>query len=145
MTRPFIASSECGKREVPDAAARERGAAGEDRLVERPADVGREVRLTRAADIAEEPLQDAEVGVAGRVQRNLPVREPDRAVHIQARVLSHEPHLLDLHRLIVQEQANGAVVAQRVVEQSQVDPIDGAVDQQVLHTAQVADNADRSR
>ena len=67
---------------------------------------------------------------------------PDRAVHIQARVLSNQPHLLDLHDLIVQEEANRAIVPQRVVEQSQVDPVDGSVDQQMLHPAQVPDDAD---
>ena len=40
------------------------------------------------------------------------------------------------------EQADRAVVPQRVVEQPHVDAVDGAVDQQVIDVAQLADDAD---
>ena len=47
-----------------------------------------------------------------------------------------------LHDLLVEQQADRPVVPQRVVEQPHVDAVDGAVDQQVLDVAQLADHAD---
>ena len=96
VMRPLIASSECGSAKCRIRPPAIDALPANTGLSSGPAHVGREIGLTRAADVAEEALQDAEVRVARRVQRNLLVGEADRAAHVEPRVLADEPHLLDL-------------------------------------------------
>src|SRR5206468_1324226 len=58
------------QREVADAPVADRGAPREHRLIERAVDGRRELGAARAAYVAEETLQDAEVGLARGPQRN---------------------------------------------------------------------------
>src|SRR4029079_18059139 len=74
------------QREVPDAAAGDRRLAREDRLVERAGDLRLEIRLARAADVAHEPLKDAEVRFACRADGDLAGAEIHAAADVELRV-----------------------------------------------------------
>ena len=122
VIRPLIASSECGSAKCRmrppaiDALPENTGLSSGPRT-SAARSAWPELRISR-----KNPCRMLEVGVARRVQRNLPVGESDGAVHVEPRVLADQPHLLDLHDLLIEEQAHGAVVPQRVVEQPQCRP-----------------------
>ena len=65
------------------------------RAVDRRGQLG----AARAADVAEEALQDAEVRVARRLQRDALVAQADVARDAQPRVLADQLQLVDLHLL----------------------------------------------
>ena len=92
---PLMASSALGIEKWRIAAVGDRRAAGELRLRERTVDRRGQLGAPGAAHVAEEALQDAEVRVAGRLQRDPLVVEADRARHAQPRVVADELQLLD--------------------------------------------------
>src|SRR5206468_11942392 len=66
-----------GQRKMPNAAAGDRRASGEHGLAQRAVDRRRELRTPRAANVTEETLQDPEIGVANRLQRDALVAQSD--------------------------------------------------------------------
>ncbi len=129
-------------REVANAAAGDRRAARELRLPQRAVDGRRQLRAPRAADVAEEPLQDAEVRAARRLERDSIVAQIDRAPYAQPRVLTHELELVDLHLLLVERHPDRRRVAHHVVEQPHVERVHGAVDDEMIRIRELADDAD---
>ena len=81
------------EREVADAAVGDRRAAGKLRLRSGPSIAAVQLRAARAAHVAEEALQDAEVRVARRLQRDALVVQPDGARHAQPRVVADQLQL----------------------------------------------------
>ena len=67
------------QRQVADAAVDDRRAAGEHRLVERAVDRRRQLGAARSEHVAGESLQDAEVRVARRLQRDAAIAQGRRA------------------------------------------------------------------
>src|SRR5439155_23704705 len=85
MNRAIDGVERVGNREVADPAAGDRRAAGEPRLLQRTVDRGGQLCPARAADIAEEALEETEVGVTGGLERDPIVLQPDPARHPQPR------------------------------------------------------------
>ena len=133
-----------GRRQVTDAAVRDDRAAREQRLAQRAADRRGQLGAARSAHVAEESLQDAEVGVAGRLKLNALVAQADFAEHAQLGVFADQLEILNLDRPPIERQVNRAVVAQRVVEQPHVERVDGRVDEQVIDVGELAHHANRA-
>ena len=86
-------------------------------------------------------LQDAEAGVAGGAHRDALVVQVDQPVDVELRLVADQPHLGDAHRVPIERQADRRRVAQPVVEQPQVEPIDRRLDQQLVDVGELADDA----
>jgi hypothetical protein len=104
---------------VPDPSAGNRRLAREDRLVQRARDLRLEIGLAGAADVAHEPLEDAEVRFARRAHRDLAGAEVHRAADVELGVLADQAQLRELDGLLVVRDADRPVVLHRVVEQLQ--------------------------
>jgi len=76
---------------VAHAAVSDRRAARKHRISQRAVDGSRELGAPRPAHAAKESLQDAEVRVARRLQRNPLIAQPDAAGDAQARQVADEP------------------------------------------------------
>ena len=76
------------------------------RLRERAVDRGGQLGAPGAADVAEEALEDAEVGVADGLQRDAIVLEADRARHAQPRVDADQLQLLHADLLLIEREAD---------------------------------------
>ena len=93
------------QREVAKAAVGDRRVAGKHRLVEGSADLGVKRRVAGGTDVAAvERLQDAEVRVPRRVERDLPVVEIDPAGE------KYDPHRHQAMTLIESSEPPGTVV-----------------------------------
>ena len=132
------------QREMPEPAVVERGAAGKDRLGERAGQLRLEVGGAAAAQIAEEPLQDAEVRVARRLHVDRLVLQAQPAVELQLRALAGEPEPADLEDVLIERQLDRAVVAHAIVEELEVELLDARVDDELIHVGQLADDAHRA-
>src|SRR5262249_60093670 len=106
-----------GNREVADAAVGDGRAAGELRLRERSVDGRGQRGAAAAAHVAEEPLQDAEAGVAGHLQRDPILIQIDRSRDAQLRVLAHQLQIVDPYLLTIERDTDRRAVADGVVEQ----------------------------
>ena len=120
-----------------------RRAAGKHRRVERAVDRRRELGAARSEHVAGEPLQDAEVRVARRLQRDPAIAQAHASAEPQARVLAHQLQVLHVHVELVERDPDGRRVLQRVVEQPQVDRVHRGVRQQVVEVRQFPDDANR--
>ena len=132
------------QREVPDAAVGDRRAAREERIAQRAVDGGRELRTARSAHVAEETLQDPQVGVARRLQRDLLIVQPDRPRHAQLGAVAHQLQLVHSDDALIEREVNRRGVLQRVVEHPNVERVHGDVDDQVIDVRELADDADRA-
>ena len=132
------------QRKIPDAAVGNRRAAREDRLAKRSVDGGGEIGATRSPHVVEEPLKDAEVGVAIGLHGDPLVAQIDEPAEPKVRVHAFEPKLVDLHRAVVERHPDRRRVLERVVEQPHVERVDRAVDEQVVHVGQAARHANRA-
>ena len=124
-----------GQRQIPDAALLQPRAAAELRLVERAGHTGSERRGPGAANVPEEPLQDAEVGIPlGRYVDRLR-READVPVTSSA-VPSPSSFNWSISRdVAIERQLDRTAVAQRIVEQFQVELLDAGIDEEVVMSA----------
>ena len=85
------------QREMSNPSTGNRGAARQARCPQGPGHIGLEIGLARAADVPEEPLQDPQVGGAGRMQRNLTFGQWNAAGDLQTSTFTNEPHLRHVH------------------------------------------------
>ena len=132
------------QREVANASAGDRRLAGEDRVLERPGDLRREVGLARAAQVAHDALENAEVGLSRRSDRDLAGAEVDRAADVEARAIADETQLVDAHDFLLVRHAQRAVVADHVVEQPQRQRVGARVDAHLLRVAQLSGDPQRA-
>ena len=117
---------------VTHAAVHDSRAAGEQGLVQRSVDGRPQLGATGAAHVAEQALQDAQVGVSRALKRNAPIVEADRARDAQPRVFADHFELSNPDDVLVEREANRRGVPQRVIEQADVQRVDGAFDEQVI-------------
>jgi hypothetical protein len=101
-----------------------------------------ERRLTRAADVGNEPLQDAEVRRAVGAHRNPLVVQVDHAGDVELRLLANQPHVGDANRMAVEGHPNRDGVAQAVVEEPQIELVNGRIDNEVIDVGKFAHNAE---
>ena len=95
--------------------------------------------------VAVERLQDREVGVARRVERDPVVVQVRRCRSARARCSRRRSRKrLHLDHVLVQRELDRPVVGGRVVEQLQLQLVDRRFDQQVIDVRQLADDADRA-
>ena len=144
MDRAVDGIERVGHREVTDAAVGDRRAPGKQRVAQRPVDCCFQLRAARPADLAVEPLQDPEVRVAHRLQRDPLTTKIDGARDAQPRAVPDELQLVDPDEPVIEREMNRRGVPQRVVEQAHLDRVDGAVDEQMIEVGQLADDPDCS-
>ena len=89
-------------------------------------------RRAAAAQVAVEALQDAEVGVAGGLHRQLVAIEGDLAFELELGALAGQRQLADLEDVLVERELDRPLVVEAVVEQLQVQALDVRVDDQVI-------------
>ena len=97
--------------------------------------------VPRLRSVAEERLQDAEVGVARRLHVERLVLQPEPAVELQLRPLAGEAEPADVEDVLVERQLDRAVVAHAIVEQLEVELLDFRVDDELVGVGQLADDA----
>ena len=131
------------ERVVADAPAGDRRVSREDGMVERPAHLRVERRGARAADRAVERLQDPEVRVAGRVERDPLLVQVDRAAEVELRLIAGELEAARLDDVLVQRELDRPVVRGGIVEQLELQPVDRRLDHEVVDVA-AAERADRA-
>jgi hypothetical protein len=102
-TRPLIDSSEWAAKNAGAARPR-RGAAGEDRFGERAGELRLERGRDAAPQVAKQALEDAEVGVASRLQRNRLVLQAEMAVELELGALARESESADLEDFLVERE-----------------------------------------
>ena len=142
--RPVDRLERVRQREMTEATVGDRRASGKDRLVQGAVDGRRQRRAPRSAHVPEEALQDAEVGVARGAHGDALSSEVDRPSDGQARVLPHQLQILDPHDVLIERQLQRTGIAQRQVEQTDVDTIDRRFDEQVIQIGDVSDHPNRS-
>ena len=126
------------QRQVADASVGEPRAAGEARLRQRPGDVRQQRRRAAAAQIAEEPLEDAQVRLAGGLDGDRLIRQVDLAPELKLRAFASDTQPAHVDHPLSQRELDVAVVAQLVVEQLQVEPFDRGLDQQAIEVGELA-------
>ena len=119
------------QREIPEAAVRNRRVSREGGRREGTVHLRVQFGGPRAADVAEEALQDAEVGIARRVDRDLRVVQIHRAVQFERRPVAGEMEPDDVQHVLVQRQPDRPFVVRGIVEQLQVQLFDVGVDQDI--------------
>ena len=139
-TRPLIAWSDCGSdmwRMRPSVISADPENCG---LLERPVDLGPERRPPRAADVLEEERQDAEVAVAGHPDPDPLLLERDAARHLQSRVPPGQLQLLRGQDVVVEREADRAVVLDLVVEQADVELVHRDARRQAVPVRELPDH-----
>ena len=143
--RPIDRFERVGHREMTEPAIGDHRAAGKDRIGERPVDRGGQLGASGAADVLEEPLQDAEVRFAGGLQRDLSRAHTDRAGQPERRTVADQFQRTAIvpqpHLLLIERDVQRAAVSHRVVEQAHLQCVDRSVDQQVIEIGELADEA----
>src|SRR5437773_1203948 len=105
------------QRQVTDAASRDRGAAGKERLIDRSVHRRRQLRVPRTPHAArEEPLQDPEIRFAGRLQGDAPFLKIHASRDTEPGAVSDNTQLADLDLIVIQRQTNRTGVLDCVVE-----------------------------
>src|ERR1700688_2487276 len=95
-----------GQRKVADAPVGDRGAARKHRIVERTVDGRGELGPSRSADITKEALQDGEVGVTHRTERDGLIVQGDAAADGEPRVLADKLEVPDLDDVPIEREAD---------------------------------------
>ena len=136
---PLIASSELGSEKCRMRPSVMVALPENTRLAQRAVDRRGQLGAAGAAHVAEEALQDAEVGVAGGLQRDPLVAAARPCPTTRSRVSSPtscSSSIADL--LLIERDADRRRVLQRVVEQPHVERVDRAVDEQVIDVGELA-------
>ena len=131
-----------GQRQIPDPPLLQPRAAAELRLVERAGHTGSEVRGPGAANVPEEPLQDSEVGIPLGRHVDRPRLEADSTGDLERGALPFQLQLLDPHDVAIERQLDRTAVAQRIVEQFQIELLDAGIHEEVIHVSELAADAD---
>ena len=127
--------------------------AGRLRITHRSLERRRQLGATRAADVRHEPLQDAEVGVADGAHHDGFVVEVDGAADVEPRVLADQLHVGDPNGVPIErhpdrQAAPGTIgivgIADRIVEQARVEPVDRGIDDDAVDVGQLTVDADRA-
>ena len=116
--------------------------AGDDRIAHRALEGCLERRAAGAADVRIETLKQAETRVPRRAHGDALVVQVDDAADVELRFLPDKPHLLHTHRVPIECARNRRRVAQAIVEEAEVQTIDGCVHQQLVYVAELSDDSD---
>ena len=127
--------------EVTDAAVVDVHRAADDRIAHRALERGLQRRAARAADVRHERLEDAEARVAGCADRHPVVVQIDQPFDVELRLVADQAHLGDTRGVPIERQANRRGVAQAVVEQPEIEPLDRRLHQQLVDVRELADDA----
>ena len=68
----------------------------------------------------------------------------DQARHVELRILADDAHVGHADGVAIQRQAYGPRIAERVVEEPDVEPLDRGVHEQVIEIGELADDANRA-
>ena len=131
-------------RQVPEPAVDDAGAAGELRLGERPLDLSEQRGGAAAPHVSEEALEDAEVGFAGRFDRDDGGVEVNLTAHLELGAVAGDPQPADVEHVPVQRQLDRPVVGQGVVEQLEAELFDGRAHGQPIDVGELAIDAHRA-
>jgi hypothetical protein len=143
------------QRKVTDSAVVDPRQSREHRLSDGATNIRRELGGAGAADVPEEALEEAEVGIPGRAENYAVLLQIDAAADFQLRafadqfepphcVLADERTAADHDRFLVERKPQRAVVTQPVVEQRGLELLDRNVDLQMLRHVQFPGNPDRA-
>ena len=130
--------------EMPDPAVRDRGASAEHRLVERSLHLGDDLGGAGAADIPEKALEQAEVRVARRAQRDLAVVQPDLAANVELGALACEAQTADTDGVAIERELDRSVVANGIVEKLQIEGVHRRVDEKMVDVGELPGDTDRT-
>ena len=72
------------------------------------------------------------------------LREVDSARDVESGVVAHQPQRFDAQRLAVDGQLDGALIAQAIVDELQIELLDGRGHAQRVGVVEVADDANRA-
>ena len=105
------------------AAVNDLGAAGEYRLLERTTDLGAQRRVSSTAQVAEESLQNPEVGISLGFERHGVVVQRHLAADFQQGTVSDKPQPRNVEPVPIECQLDRTIVLQGVVEQLEVEAL----------------------
>ena len=94
-----------------------------------PGCVPSSICATRTTHVAEKSLKNAKVRIARRSKSNALVFERHRSVDGQLRIVAGQLQILNAHDVLIERQANRPCVVNGVIEQRDVQRVDGAFDQ----------------
>src|SRR5262245_15009532 len=113
---------------MPNAAADDRGFTREYGLLQGSVDGSLKLRASGPANIAEESLQHAQVGVPRRLQRDVLIGQRDGAGAAQLRVFTNEQKIFYPNHVLVESKPDWPGVVQRVIEQAHVEVVYTSLD-----------------
>ena len=142
---PLIASSPCGAERCRIRPSAMRALPENCGLASGPLTCAEQRRRAAAAHVAEEPLEDAEVRLAGRFDRDDAVVQLHLPAHLQLGAVAGDAQPADLEHVPVERQLDRPVVGERVVEQLEVQLFDARADQQAIDVGELADRHARCR
>ena len=95
-----------------------------------------------AANVRDNPLKNAESGVAGRAHRNALVVQIDSSRDVELRLVAYQPQFGQAYRVAVERDANRRGVAQPVVEQPHIQAVDRRLHHQLVDVGELSDHTD---
>ena len=145
VAMPLTSSRALRKHQRAHPAVGQQRVAGHHRRRRRSRNPRRHFGATGAADVGQEALEHGEVRGAVGLQRQRLVVQVHRAAQVELGVVTDHLQRIDLQHLMLDAQSNRRLVAQPVIEQRDVDLLDGGVDAQRVRIVELADDADACR
>ena len=97
-----------------------------------------------AADVPEKALEEAEVRVARRAQRDLAVVQPDLAANVELGALACEAQTADADGVAIERELDRSVVADGIVEKLQIQRVHRRVDEKMVDVGELPGDTDRT-